>query len=482
MDIEELYSFIDSPEKLIKTRLALISSFEMYFKFIFRAVNESPPFFEPFHKKVINKLEEYVFQENEKTNLFINIPVGSGKSLLVEYFISWCFARHINHTFLYISHSAPLIGKLSKETKEIIENPIWLQIFQSSLKVDQRSKINWSFDGSKTRTGLFAGTMGGAITGLDAGNPNVDGFSGSLIIDDPIDIGNLRYELQRKECQIYMTDKLETRKRTPQTPTIAIAQRGHQDDLAGFLKDNYFHDWEFLIIPALNDDQKSYWEKKEPAKNLIKMKDINPFKFYSQYQQVPINAGGTVIKSEWFQYYESLNKLKFRRLFMTADTAQKTKEHNDFSVFCAWGIDVANLYLIDLIRGKWEAPELLEAAKKFWNKWKFGLNGKLFTKMIIEDKVSGTGLIQTLKRSARMPIQAKQRNTDKLIRVEDILDTLACQKVYLPFNKSYKFNPVLISECEGFQRDMSHAHDDIIDNICDAVNEFSRGFSREDLL
>lgn len=492
MNVEDLEKYLDGPEKIHLTRIALIGSFELYLKFMFLTINSSKVFIELFHLKVISALENLVLGKNKKTNLGLNIPVGSGKSLLVQYFITWCYARNIDCANLYISHSSILIGKLSKESKDIVEHPIWKLLFNAELKKDEKSKINWGFAGAKKRTGLMAGTMGGAITGLDAGNPNIEGFSGALIIDDPIDVGNINHELQRDECNKFYTDKLETRKRTPTTPTILIMQRLHKKDLTGYLKDLEPEEWDFLTVPALQDDGTSFWEARYPVNYLTKMQEINAYKFYSQYQQNPTTSGGTVIKTKWFGYCENYNKVKFKRLFMTGDTAQKTKEHNDYTVFGVWGIDEAFLYLIDLVRGKWEAPELLEEAHAIWNKWKAGINGKLFTSFNIEDKVSGTGLIQTLKRKSRIPVRPISRGVkikgriqkvvDKLTRVEDTLPILQCGKVLLPVSKTYKFNPVFIEECEGFQRDMTHKHDDIIDNLCDAVSIFQKGFSREDLL
>jgi hypothetical protein len=67
------------------------------------------------------------------------------------------------------------------------------------------------------------------------------------------------------------------------------------------------------------------------------------------YQQRPTAKGGGLIKSEWFGEYRELPKLKWRAVY--GDTAQKTKEVNDFSVFEHWGLgEDGYLYLIDMIR------------------------------------------------------------------------------------------------------------------------------------
>lgn len=46
------------------------------------------------------------------------MPVGFGKTALIEYFISWCFAKNKNYTFLYTSYSDDLVTKHSSEIME----------------------------------------------------------------------------------------------------------------------------------------------------------------------------------------------------------------------------------------------------------------------------------------------------------------------------------------------------------------------------
>ena len=252
--MNEYDNFIDKLEQSENYRYHLTqyccTSFELYLLTVFYLINGSKFKLKPFHKKVIGKLQDLVDNKNTKRNLALCLPVGSGKSLIIEYFITWCFARSVNNTFCYVSHSDRLINKLSKECKDIIENPLWQQLFQHKLKKDDRQRVNFSFDEAKNRTGLTAGTTGGAITGLDAGNPNIEGFSGALIIDDPMDAGNARYERAREEVVTFYDEKLATRRRTPTTPTILIMQRLHLDDLVGWIEKNEPEIWDIVCVPA----------------------------------------------------------------------------------------------------------------------------------------------------------------------------------------------------------------------------------------
>lgn len=441
-------------------------SFLQYLQSVFYIINGTSFLLKPFHRLVINKLESLVLGNNTKRNLALCLPVGSGKSLITEYFITWCFARSVNCTFCYTSHSDRLINKLSKECKDIIENEYWQLLFNHPLKKDDRQRVNFSFEGAKNRTGLTAGTTGGAITGLDAGNPNIEGFSGALIIDDPMDAGNGRYESAREEVVTYYDEKLSTRRRTPQTPTILIMQRLHLDDLVGWIEKNEADLWDIVKVPALSEDNKSFWEERYPVKELEHIRSVNNFKFQSQYQQEPIAAGGAVIQIDWFRYYPSseIPNTKYKAIYITGDTAQKVKEHNDYSVFFVWGItQTGKLRRLDWIRGKWEAPELKRQVKMLWQRWADGINWMPCSGIYIEDKSSGTGLIQELSAETAIPVIPLQADKDKLTRLEAVLSHIEAGNVELADNP--ECNKELLDECEAFTRDDSHKHDDQVDTL-----------------
>ena len=45
------------------------------------------------------------------------------------------------------------------------------------------------------------------------------------------------------------------------------------------------------------------------------------------------------------------------------DTATKLGADNDYSVGTTWGIHENNYYLLDVLRGRWEYPDLLRSVK-----------------------------------------------------------------------------------------------------------------------
>ena len=182
-----------------------------------------------------------------------------------------------------------------------------------------------------------------------------------------------------------------------------------------------------------------------------------------------MSMGGKVIKRQYFNFYEEY-PAKIKRLFVTADTAMKVKEHNDYSVFSVWGVTDTDLLWLDMVRGKWEAPELIEQAQKVYDKWTSFFESCILSGFYIEDKASGTGLIQTLKRNSRIPVIPIPRNKDKGERLQGVLDYIASGRVCLPsFNKQMSND--IINECTAIQRDFQQpTNDDIVDTMIDAVN------------
>jgi predicted phage terminase large subunit-like protein len=89
--------------------------------------------------------------------------------------------------------------------------------------------------------------------------------------------------------------------------------------------------------------------------------------------------------------------------------------------------------------------------------------------MKIEDKASGTGLIQDLKLTERLPIVGIQRTKDKYTRLSDVIGYIESGYVMLPIDGA--FTNDFIDECESFTKDDSHIHDDQVDPMIDAIND-----------
>lgn len=287
MDFKDFKEDFPTDEERAVLKLACENSLKVYIKIMHKYLTGASFTFKPFHDEVIQALEARAKFTTTK-NLLLNLPVGFGKSIIIEYFKSWCYARNKNLCFLYTSYSDKLIIKLSSEIIEIMKSEVYQILWGYRFKKDKKSKANWSIEGSVGRAGLTAGSIGGTITGLDAGNPAIDGFCGAMIIDDPMKAGDEIYETKRELVVEHFTKKLKTRLRRNDVPIILIMQRLHEEDLTGYIKNlpNWQESWDCITVQALVNE-KSIWEEKITTKDLIYERENQPFVFYPQRQQEP---------------------------------------------------------------------------------------------------------------------------------------------------------------------------------------------------
>lgn len=462
---ETIERLLEDPEY---ARAALVSDFGSFIKVFHWYLRRERFIFYPFHLLLIKKLEDIVFGNNTKQNLAISISPRTGKSLIVKYFIAWSFAVNKNCQNIYTSYSDKLIQKFSGEIRDLINSELYRTIFGIRLKQDTQSKSLWNIDGGG---GLIASPMGGTITGFGAGGMG-DEYAGALVIDDPLKADNYKSETERQNCVDFYIDTLKSRRENlDKTPIIIIMQRLHKEDLIGYIMEHEPDDWDFIKLPALQEDGTSIFPEKISVEYLNKIKLESPYLFNAQYQQEPIILGGGVFRHEWWQYYHDTN-VAFRRIFITADTAMKTNEWNDYTAIGVWGLTMENkLYLLDMIHGKFEAPELESTFLALWAKWQRGLGNRRVSAVYIEDKASGTGLIQSLRRKGGMPIVAITPEKDKLSRAMDCVGYIASGNVYLPESDTHPISKELLAETDAFSADFSHSHDDICDMICYGVSQ-----------
>jgi len=224
------------------------------------------------------------------------------------------------------------------------------------------------------------------------------------------------------------------------------------------------------IVPTSVPIGGMLWPFKHTLEQYKTLESGDPYTTSSQMQQIPSPAGGGMFKEKYWRYYEVMPAgMDMIRIY--GDTAQKTREHNDYSVFQCWGrVPNQGIYLLDQIRGKWEAPELESKLVEFWNKWKPTLYKPLGANLVkIEDKSSGSSLIQSIKKNYMIPIEPIQRNTDKVLRAMGVVKYFASGYIFLPLDvdwiSDYK------EEFRKFTPLMTHKHDDQIDPTMDAVED-----------
>ena len=441
-----------------------------------------PDFIEGWFNRIIAKeLQQFYFDvmAGKQPRLIIQAPPRSGKSeLFSRRFPAWAFGQNPNLQIIAASYSTDLASRMNRDVQRIIDSEEYQGVFPETTL---NGKNIATVSGQSLRNSEIFEIVGHAGAYRSAGvGAGITGMGADIgIIDDPVkDAKEANSQTIRDAVWDWYTTTFYTRL-SPKSGILLGMTRWHEDDLAGRLLREMANDgdqWRIVSFPAIAESDEEYrleGEALHPERydleRLTKIKKaVGSQAWNALYQQRPSSKGGDIIKGAWFKRYSVLPRMK--RIIITADTAQKTKQHNDYSVLLVAGVGHdGGVYVLDLIRGKWEAPELEQKVSDVWNKYKsLGVH-----KVYVEDKSSGTSLIQNIQRKQRIPIEGVQVDTDKYTRVLGVQGYIESGYIYLPNDAEWIED--FIKECEAFTATDSHKHDDQVDAMVMAITELMGG-------
>lgn len=439
------------------------------------------------HFDMVNALMD--IHAGRTTYQIINIPPRYSKTeLVVKMFTAWAYTINPECKFLHLSYSDDLVSDNSNNIRDIMQLAEYETLFPLSAinrKVSATQRWHTVSGGE-----FLARPAGGSVTGFGAGamNETVSDddenrfswltkgeykFSGCISIDDPLKPDDAYSDPARQAVNRRWDSTIKSRRNNPQTtPVVCIMQRLHEDDFTAKLLSSKEFNFQHLCLSALVEVRKgSYialWPEKHSVDALLKMREEDLYTFSAQYQQAPAPQGGGIFKREWLRYWESL-PLSFERIMAFADTAGETKKQNDYTVFQLWGLKECKIYLIDQIRGKWESPDMLRISTETLNRWKSEFPSLQCLK--IEKAAIAIGFIQSLKRKLKIPVLPITRHKDKTSRAYSSSPYIQSGMVLLPPER-IAFHSELVQEVQAFTANDTHAHDDQVDPIMDAVEEF----------
>lgn len=438
----------------------------------------------------------------EVQNIIVNIPPGGTKTeywsvhLPVYGMVKFPRVRILN-----TSYSKDLVNENSERSRDLVKSAEFAEFYGFEIGKDKVD--DWTVEkNGKRRHQLFSRSSGGQITGVRGGYMT-PGYSGHIQADDWDKIDDLFSDAKRKKAHTRLVNTLRSRRAHSGTPFVAVQQRGHVDDSTAFLLGGGMglqidlH----IKIPALIDQAYidtlpdgirercirsvcgseqidgywSYWPAKESVHDLLALRKAHPYTFMSQYQQEPETLDGGIFSAGDFLFYGDQDQgadldtpETFEYRFITVDTAQKTNEWNDWTVFAEWGVYQNRIYRLGYQRERMEAKQLRRDFESFAK----AAHAKNFSHgplrvALVEDKSSGTGLIQEVKGRLPVPVVPVQREKDKVTRAFDVQSFHADKRVVLPAGDRHNFE--FVSEVASFTHDDSHKYDDQTDVMIDAL-------------
>jgi predicted phage terminase large subunit-like protein len=417
-------------------------------------------------------------REGKIRRLIINLPPRHLKSLMASIaFPAWCLGHDPSVQILCASYGQDLADKFARDCRNIMTSGWYRQIFPTRLAAPRQAVQELI----TTRQGYrLATSTGGVLTGRGAD---------IILIDDPLKPEEALSDAQRKAANEWYDHTLYSRQNDKRRGAIVIfMQRLHQDDLVGHVLAQ--EEWEVLRFPAIAETDEVHqietiWglesftrrrgealhSDREPLETLEPIRrTIGPYNFAGQYQQAPAPLGGGLVKVEWFKRYRDSDRpVRFDRIVQSWDTANKATELSDFSVCTTWGIKGKDLFLIGLFRRRLEYPELKRAVREQQNL--FGAN-----EVLIEDKASGTQLIQELIAEGCHGVTRYQPTCDKIMRLH--AQTAMIENGFVHIPETAPWLDEYLHEMTVFPRGK---YDDQVDSTAQFLDWFKRPFPGQNM-
>lgn len=434
---------------------------------VFMQLNPGRSFKAGWYIRAIGYYTNAVAVERMFERLIINLPPRSLKSTMISVaLVAFLLGRDPRLRIVVASYSQELGNMLGRQTRAVMEAD-WYKALFPSTRINPRRSAEHDFH---TTVGgfRFATSTGGAFTGRGGD---------IIIVDDPLKADDAYSDAKRNSMLEWSRTTLFPRLDDKQHGVIIVVQqRLHEEDLSGHLLAT--GNWLHLNLPAIAEEdsvvqigpgQARYHRRagepldplREPLPVLLALKrDMGSAIFSAQYQQTPTPADGDVLKLSWFRRYDAIPE--GGELVMSVDTASKLAEHNDYSVCSVWRVVGGRYYLEYVWRKRVDYPSLKRAVTGFADILKPDI-------LLIEDKASGTGLIQDLQAEAeRLPVIAYEPQGDKETRMRIQASKIEAGLVYLPREADW------LGDFEQEVRQFPGGkHDDQIDSMSQMLDHMS---------
>jgi len=419
-----------------------------------------PDFIEGSHHKIMADKFNKVAR-GELKRIIINMAPRHTKSEFSSYLLpAWMIGKNPKLKIIQATHTTELAVRFGRKAKHLIDSEEYQKIYPTKLREDSKAAGRW-----ETNEGgeYFAAGVGGSITGRGAD---------LLIIDDPhSEQDALNPNALDRTWEWYTSGPRQ--RLQPGGIIVVVMTRWNMKDLTGRLinaqKETKADQWEVIEFPAILPNNKPVWPEYWKLEELESVKaSLAIGKWNAQYQQNPTAEEGSIIKREWWNLWDK-DLPPLYHVIQSYDTAFLKKETADYSAITTWGVfyptedSGPNLILLDVVKDRFEFPELRRVAMEQYNYWKP-------ESVIVEGKASGMPLTFELRKQGIPVINyTPSRGNDKHARVNAVAPLFEAGQIWATDDK---FTEEVIEECAAFPYG---DHDDLVDSMTQAVMRFRQG-------
>jgi predicted phage terminase large subunit-like protein len=404
----------------------------------FMELNPSLKFLPNWHIEVLAaKLQDV--RQGITRRLIINIPPRHLKSLAASIALpAWLLGHDPTLSIINATYGQELSDKFARDCRAIMSTAWYQAVFSTRLTSNRAAlqELTTTKGGSR-----FSTSIGGVLTGRGAD---------VIIIDDPLKPSDAMSESRRAAANDWYDGTLYSRLNDKEKGIILIVmQRLHEDDLVGHVQ--LSKGWDQVSFAAIAEVDETHeistpfgnrtfsrktgealHPERESLDTLATIRStMGTYNWAGQYQQSPAPTGDAMVKAIWFpRYVPGEQPGMFDRIVQSWDTANKPSELADYSVCTTWGIKGAHFYLLDVLRKKLSYPDLRRAV----------IDQSVFHQpkvILIEDKASGTQLIQDLIADGLRTVTRYVPSGDKVMRLNSQTATMEHGFVHLPTEASW---------------------------------------------
>ncbi len=385
--------------------------------------------------------------------LMIAMPPRHGKSTIASWlFPAWYLGRHPEGSIIACSYGAELATDFGRRVRNSVTDSRYQRVFpHARVAVDSAAMHR------------FSTLMGGSYYAVGFGGPVIGRGGNLILVDDVIkNAAEASSATHRATLQSWYEQVLYSRLE-PGGAIVLVSTRWHEDDLPGWLlKEHADEGWRVISLPALAEpddplgraEGQALWPERYPLKALARTRQqIGGAAWASLYQQRPAAAEGAIFKRHWWGEYSEADLPPQMTTTISIDTAYKATSAADFSAAIVLGATKQAIYVLDVLRGKWEFPELRRRVENLAAQW-------APHQIFVEDKASGTSLVQAFKQDSRLPVMPVKVTEDKVTRAHAVSGDVEAGLVKLP--RAARWLRDFVEELSSFP----HApHDDQVDAL-----------------
>jgi predicted phage terminase large subunit-like protein len=441
----------------------LQEDFSVFLRKVFETVSAGDQFLSNWHIDAMSYAAERVIEGKIK-RLITTVPPRHLKSIIFSVALpAFVLGRDPTARIVCISYSSALAVKHANDFRAVLISTWYQRAFPGTRVSEAKDTQDETM--TTARGYRIATSISGTITGRGAD---------LIVIDDPQKPDETLSEANRNNVGEWFNRTLSTRLDSKSTGAIVIVmQRLHEDDLAGrqLEKGRWYH----LKIPAMAEcdeeipigPQQTYKRmtgtlidpRRETLEDLERQRQqMGELLFSAQYQQEPIPLAGNIVKAEWFKEYDPVPTYGDNdQLVISVDTAMKGDPASDYSVATVWLGRGEYCYLLDLWRQRVDYPKLKQHAYRLRDQYPKAT-------LLIEDKGSGTSLIQEL-RANNVAVIGITPEQDKVVRAAKVSAQFEAGAVLFP--KTAPWLSTLKAELLGFP---NAKHDDQVDSVTQALS------------